>query len=128
MMADYPLEPEMAKMLLYSPQLTCSQEILSIVAMLSTPNPFMRPREAAKAADEAKARFTHVDGDHLTLLNVYHAYKNNQESSAWCYDNFLNHRSMKSADSVRALNCRGNPPDCIRSAHGLHTDCIRSAE
>ena len=102
MMAEFPLDPELAKMLLYSPQLTCSNEILSIVAMLNTPNPFMRPREAAKAADEAKARFQHTDGDHLTLLNVYHAYKNNQESSAWCYDNFLNHRSMKSADSVRA--------------------------
>jgi len=65
-------------MLLYSPQLSCSNEILSVVWMRNTPNPFMRPREAAKAADEAKARFQHVDGDHLTLLNVYHAWKNNQ--------------------------------------------------
>lgn len=40
-------------------------------------------------------------GDHLTLLNVYHAYKQNQESSDWCYDHFLNHRSIKAADSVR---------------------------
>lgn len=30
--------------------------------MLSVPNVFMRPREAAKAADEAKARFAHIDG------------------------------------------------------------------
>ncbi len=30
--------------------------------MLAVPNVFMRPREAAKAADEAKARFTHIDG------------------------------------------------------------------
>jgi pre-mRNA-splicing factor ATP-dependent RNA helicase DHX15/PRP43 len=85
-----------------SSQLNCSNEILSIVAMLNTPNPYLRPKEAAKAADEAKARFQHTDGDHLSLLNTYHAYKNNQESAAWCYDNFLNHRSMKSADSVRA--------------------------
>ncbi len=40
----------------------CSNEILSIAAMLSVPNVFMRPREAAKAADEAKARFAHIDG------------------------------------------------------------------
>jgi len=102
MMAEFPLDPQLAKMLLYSleltrdcprlpaghcpqakmllysPQLSCSNEILSVVSMLNTPNPFMRPREAAKAADEAKARFQHVDGDHLTLLNVYHAWKNNQ--------------------------------------------------
>jgi pre-mRNA-splicing factor ATP-dependent RNA helicase DHX15/PRP43 len=43
-----------------------------------------------------------VAGDHLTLLNVYHAYKQNQESADWCYDNFLNHRSLKAADSVRS--------------------------
>ena len=35
----------------------------------------MRPNEAKKAADEAKMKFAHIDGDHLTLLNVYHAYK-----------------------------------------------------
>jgi len=40
----------------------CSNEIISIAAMLSVPNVFMRPREAAKAADEAKAPFAHVDG------------------------------------------------------------------
>ena len=43
----------------------CSNEILSIAAMLSVPNVFMRPREAAKAADEAKARFAHIDGQPL---------------------------------------------------------------
>merc|ERR1719409_2408750 len=102
MMAEFPLDPQLAKMLLYSPQLNCSNEILSITAMLNTPNPFMRPRENQRAADEAKGRFNHVDGDHLTLLNVYHAWKNNQESASWCYDNFINARSMKSADSVRA--------------------------
>ena len=102
MMAEFPLDPQLAKMVLYSPQLNCSNEILSITAMLNTPNPFMRPRESQRPADEAKARFNHVDGDHLSLLNVYHAWKNNQESTSWAYDNFLNARSMKSADSVRA--------------------------
>ncbi|KAK8975126.1 hypothetical protein V6N11_058175 [Hibiscus sabdariffa] len=57
--------------------------------------------EAQKAADEAKARFGHIDGDHLTLLNVYHAYKQNNEDQSWCYENFINHRALKSADNVR---------------------------
>ncbi|KAK9013630.1 hypothetical protein V6N11_041631 [Hibiscus sabdariffa] len=72
-----------------------------IAAMLSVPNCFVRPREAQKAADEAKARFGHIDGDHLTLLNVYHAYKQNNEDQSWCYENFINHRALKSADNVR---------------------------
>ena len=33
--------------------------------MLSVPNVFLRPREAARAADEAKAKFIHIDGEHF---------------------------------------------------------------
>uniref|UniRef100_A0A0B7B8W3 RNA helicase n=2 Tax=Arion vulgaris TaxID=1028688 RepID=A0A0B7B8W3_9EUPU len=57
--------------------------------------------EVKKAADESKMRFAHIDGDHLTLLNVYHAFKQNHEDPQWCYDNFVNYRSLKSADNVR---------------------------
>jgi len=61
----------------------------------------VRPADVKKQADESKMRFAHIDGDHLTLLNVYHAFKQNQESMQWCYDNFINYRSLKSADNVR---------------------------
>jgi pre-mRNA-splicing factor ATP-dependent RNA helicase DHX15/PRP43 len=81
--------------------LLCVLQMLTIVAMLSVPNIFMRPKEAAKAADEAKAQFAHTDGDHLTLLNAYYAYKQNGESKEWCYDNYINYRSIQSADNVR---------------------------
>ncbi|KAM3229281.1 hypothetical protein ACQJBY_060269 [Aegilops geniculata] len=101
MMSEFPLDPQMSKMLVISPRYNCSNEILSISAMLSVPNCFLRPREAQKAADEAKARFGHIDGDHLTLLNVYHAYKQNNEDPTWCYENFVIARAMKSADNVR---------------------------
>jgi pre-mRNA-splicing factor ATP-dependent RNA helicase DHX15/PRP43 len=82
--------------LLTSVGLLCDNQFLSLV-----PNCFVRPREAQKAADEAKARFGHIDGDHLTLLNVYHAYKQNNDDPSWCYENFVNHRALKSADNVR---------------------------
>jgi pre-mRNA-splicing factor ATP-dependent RNA helicase DHX15/PRP43 len=100
-MSEFPLDPQLAKMLLISPKYACSNEILSVVAMLSVPRVFIRPPEAKKAADEAKDRFSHIDGDHLTLLNVYHAYKQNNADQNWCYDNFLGFRSLKSADNVR---------------------------
>ena len=48
---------------------------LSFSFSLSVPQIFVRPTEAKQQADEAKMRFAHIDGDHLTLLNVYHAYK-----------------------------------------------------
>ncbi|XP_071947736.1 putative pre-mRNA-splicing factor ATP-dependent RNA helicase PRP1 [Antedon mediterranea] len=101
MMAEFPLDPQLAKMVIASAQYNCSNEILSVTAMLSVPQCFVRPNEAKKAADDAKMRFAHIDGDHLTLLNVYHAFKQSNEDPQWCYDNFIQYRSMKSSDNVR---------------------------
>lgn len=80
-MAEFPLDPQLAKMLVASTDLNCSNEILSIVAMLSVPQCFVRPNEIKKQADDAKNRFAHIDGDHLTLLNVYHAFKQSKNFS-----------------------------------------------
>lgn len=103
--AEFPLDPQLAKMLLESPKHRCSNEMLSIAAMLSVPIVFVRPKEQAKEADEAKGRFSHLDGDHLTLLNVFHAYKQHTtggiDPGSFCYDNYINARSMRSAESVR---------------------------
>lgn len=75
--------------------------MLSIVAMLSVPNVFMRPKDKMYEADEAKAQFSHSDSDHLTLLNAYHAYKQSGDSKEWCYENYINYRSIQAAESVR---------------------------
>lgn len=58
----------------------------------AVPQVFMRPLEAKKAADEAKMRFAHIDGDHLTMLNVYHAFKQNMEDPQVCFRLFLRAR------------------------------------
>ncbi|KAJ9126636.1 DEAH-box ATP-dependent RNA helicase prp43 [Naganishia onofrii] len=100
-MAEFPLDPQLAKMLICSPEFGCSNEILSLTAMLSVPNVFVRPNNARKEADQAKAQFTHPDGDHLTLLNVYHAFKQNEGDKNWAWQNFLSARSLQQADNVR---------------------------
>ena len=41
------------------------------------------------------------DGDHVTLLNAYAAYEENGKKQDWCWENYLQHRSLKSAESVR---------------------------
>ncbi|RAL42057.1 hypothetical protein DM860_011840 [Cuscuta australis] len=100
-MSEFPLDPQMAKTLVVSPQFSCSNEILSLCAMLSAPNCSIQPKEGQKTADEAKGRFSHIDGYHITLLNVYNAYKQNNGDLLWCYENFINHRILKFADNVR---------------------------
>ncbi|TYZ65841.1 hypothetical protein PybrP1_008088 [[Pythium] brassicae (nom. inval.)] len=100
-MAMLPVHPQLAKMLIASVEYQVPQEVATLVAMLSSPEPFVRPKNDGKAADAAKATFSHVDGDHLTLLNVFHAYKLNNCDANWCYENFLNHRSLAAAANVR---------------------------
>ena len=102
-MSDLPLDPQLAKMIIASPEYGCSEEILSIVACMSVPQIFMRPREAAKAADEAKAQFAQSDSDHITLLNAFASYEAvpRAQRKQWCWDNFINERSIQSAENVR---------------------------
>lgn len=102
--SDFPLDPTLAVMLISSPEFYCSNEILSITALLSVPQIFVRPASNRKRADEMKNLFAHPDGDHLTLLNVYHAFRGSDAQAnpkQWCHDHFLSLRALQSADNVR---------------------------
>ncbi len=44
-MAEFPLDPNLSKMLLTSVDLGCSDEIITIVAMLSVQAVFYRPKD-----------------------------------------------------------------------------------
>lgn len=100
-MAEFPLEPSLSKMLIVSAELGCSDEILTIVAMLSVENPFYRPKEKAAQADMKKAKFHQAEGDHLTLLAVYQAWAASKFSNPWCFENFIQSRSIRRAQDVR---------------------------
>ncbi|CAI6243729.1 unnamed protein product [Periconia digitata] len=102
--SGFPLDPALAVMLITSPEFYCSNEILSLTALLSVPQVFVRPANNRKRADEMKELFTHPDGDHLTMLNVYHAFKSEQAQEnpkQWCHDHFLSFRALQQADNVR---------------------------
>ncbi|KAI9375740.1 P-loop containing nucleoside triphosphate hydrolase protein [Aspergillus egyptiacus] len=100
-MADFPMEPALAKVLIASVDLGCSEEMLSIVAMLSIQSVFYRPKEKQQQADQKKAKFHDPHGDHLTLLNVYNAWKKSNFNNAWCFENFIQARSIRRAQDVR---------------------------
>lgn len=100
-MAEFPLEPNLSKMLIMSVHLQCSDEILTIVSMLSMQNVFYRPKDKQALADQKKAKFNQAEGDHLTLLAVYNSWRNNKFSNAWCYENFVQIRTLKRAQDVR---------------------------
>eukprot|EP00271_Cylindrocystis_brebissonii_P004980 TRINITY_DN16937_c0_g1_i1.p1 TRINITY_DN16937_c0_g1~~TRINITY_DN16937_c0_g1_i1.p1 ORF type:complete len:1286 (+),score=225.88 TRINITY_DN16937_c0_g1_i1:549-3860(+) len=100
-MAEFPLEPPLSKMLIASVDLGCSDEILTIIAMLQAQNIFYRPREKQAQADQKRAKFFQPEGDHLTLLAVYEAWKAKAFSGPWCFENFVQSRSLRRAQDVR---------------------------
>ncbi|XP_072027781.1 LOW QUALITY PROTEIN: putative pre-mRNA-splicing factor ATP-dependent RNA helicase PRP1 [Amphiura filiformis] len=100
MMAEFPLDPQLSKMLIASIDHNCTKEILIITAMLTVPQCFVRPDEAMGAADDTNKRFAHVHGDHLMLLNVFNNNNNTHETFQWCQDNFVQYQSLKSANNI----------------------------
>uniref|UniRef100_A0A671VM48 RNA helicase n=1 Tax=Sparus aurata TaxID=8175 RepID=A0A671VM48_SPAAU len=96
-MAELPVDPMLSKMILASEQYKCSNEVLTIAAMLSVNNSiFYRPKDKVVHADNARMNFVVPGGDHLVLLNVY-----TQNRRCWCYENFIQFRSMRRARDVR---------------------------
>lgn len=108
-MAEMPLDPKMAKVVLESVKFRCTQEVLSIAAMTSIATPFIIPdegRSTAGAQGELERRkFTAEEGDHLTLLNLYNAFVNprvGKQSSKWCSQHKVNFRALSRAVNIRS--------------------------
>ncbi|KAL7069181.1 putative DHX8/prp22-type ATP-dependent RNA helicase [Cryptosporidium serpentis] len=100
-MAELPMSPNLSKMVLSSVDLGCSDEIITITSMLSVQNVFYRPKDKQATADRHKSKFHHSYGDHLTYLNIYNSWQRQRYSVPWCYENFLQSRSLKKAQDVR---------------------------
>lgn len=100
-MSKFPLQPSLCKILLIAAQNGCSEEMVTIVSMLSVPQVFYRPKERLKESDLARSRFFVPESDHLTLLNVYSQWKSNRFSHRWCSKNFLQFKSLQRAREIR---------------------------
>ncbi|KAH6765458.1 RNA helicase family protein [Perilla frutescens var. hirtella] len=102
-MSEFPLDPMLSKMIVVSEKYSCSDEIISIAAMLSIGNSiFYRPKDKQVHADNARLNF-HMGnvGDHIALLKVYSSWKETNFSTQWCYENYIQVRSMKRARDIR---------------------------
>lgn len=102
-MAEFPLDPMMAKALLASEQFGCVEEVMTVCAMLSVNNAiFYRPKDKAVHADTARLNFARGGGgDHIVLLNVYNQWVETNYSTQWTYENFVIARALKTARDVR---------------------------
>ncbi|KAG6991129.1 pre-mRNA-splicing factor ATP-dependent RNA helicase-like protein cdc28 [Physcia stellaris] len=102
-MAEFPTDPMLAKAILAADKYGCVDDLLSIVSLLGEASTlFIRPKDKKIYADSARARFTHKDGgDHLTLLNIWNEYVDNDYSIQWCQQNYIQPKSLRRARDVR---------------------------
>jgi ATP-dependent RNA helicase DDX35 len=118
LMCELPLEPCLARMLLYAggvgvtPSSTgvshvkCSEEAITLAAMLSVDNIFITPSttHGRHVAEQTKLHFAVHEGDPLTLINVYNAFAavRRMEPAAWAKRYYLNLRALARAKDIRA--------------------------
>ena len=102
-MAELPLAPLLAKMVLGAAEFSCTEEALSIAAMLQVENVFIRPARGDQKvnAERCRRKFSVLEGDHITLLNVYAAFIKFGRSSQWCRQNFVHYKGMCRAVEIR---------------------------
>ena len=102
-MAEFPLHPMFAKMLLVSAKFNCSEEALTIAAMLQVQNIFIQPGFGQRAlqARKAKHSFSFEEGDLISYLNVYNSLIRNGKVRSWADRNYLNYKGLLRAVEVR---------------------------
>ncbi|MER5861904.1 ATP-dependent RNA helicase HrpA [Kitasatospora sp. NPDC002040] len=100
-LAQLPLDPRMARMVIEADRLGCVRDVMVIAAALSIQDPRERPAEKRQAADERHRRFNSETSDFLAFLSMWRYVKEQQKelsSSAFrrmCKSEFLNYLRIR---------------------------------
>jgi ATP-dependent helicase HrpA len=79
-LAQLPVDPRMARMVLEADRVGCVREVLVIAAALSIQDPRERPMERQQAADEKHRRFADPGSDFLAYLNLWEYLQDQQRA------------------------------------------------
>lgn len=102
-MAEFPLDPMLAKVMVASDQYGVSEDVITVCAMLTCGGAvYYRPKDKQVHADNAHNNFHRGNvGDHIALMHVYNAWQESGHSTQWCYENFVQIRELKRARDIR---------------------------
>jgi pre-mRNA-splicing factor ATP-dependent RNA helicase DHX38/PRP16 len=120
-MVEFPLEPTLAKMLITAEEFGCTNEVATVVSMLSVPQVFYRPKDREEESDATREKFYVPESDHLTLLNVYRQWESHKHSAAWCTEHFIHAKALRKAREVREQLL-----DIMRQQKMLITSCTEA--
>jgi len=127
-MAQLPVDPRYAKVIISASELGCLREITIIMSLLSGDSVFCSSASDREQANEAKRKFFSPFGDHITLLNVYRAFHQANHKKKWCQVNYFNYKGLTFASKVydQLITVCQNAGMQITSC-GNNVDTIRQA-
>ncbi|MFY1575482.1 ATP-dependent RNA helicase HrpA [Verrucosispora sp. WMMD703] len=100
-LAQLPVDPRLARMVLEGERNGCATEVMVIAAALSIQDPRERPAEKQAQADQAHARFADAESDFVAYLNLWRYLREQQRalsSSAFrrmCRAEYLNYLRVR---------------------------------
>ena len=100
-LAQLPVDPRLAKMLLSAVDFGSVYEVMIIVSALSIQDPRERPTDKQQASDEKHRRFADKKSDFLAFLNLWHYVQEQQKELTknqfrrQCQKDFLNYLRIR---------------------------------
>ena len=100
-LAQLPVDPRLAKMILSAVNFGCVYEMMIIVSALSIQDPRERPQEKQQASDEKHRRFADKKSDFLAFLNLWYYLQEQQKALSknqfrrQCQKDFLNYLRIR---------------------------------
>lgn len=131
-LAQLPIDPRLAKMLLEARKHSCIKEIMIITSALSIQDPRERPLNKQQSADEKHQRFIDKNSDFMSYINLWQYIQEQQKQLTnnqfrqMCRKEFLNYLRLKEwqdvytqiRQTVKQLNFAINSEDSdYRSIH-----------
>lgn len=103
--SKFPIECCYARALIASTFFNVSNEMETLVAMVSTESPWVNvnkyDEDKRAFLDKTKVEFCDRFSDHMTLLNIYKEYEHNNYSDEWANKHFLHIRALRQARNIR---------------------------
>ncbi len=100
-LAQLPVDPRFARMLMAAGQWNCLQEMLIIISALSVQDPRERPADKQQAADQKHREHWHDHSDFLAYVKLWNTYEeqrqilSNSQCQKWCKQHYLVYNRMR---------------------------------
>jgi ATP-dependent helicase HrpA len=107
-LAQLPVDPRLARMVIEADRQDCVAEVMVIAAALSIQDPRERPSDRQQQADEKHGRFTDKESDFFSYLNLWRYLRDQQRELSGnqfrrlCRSEFLNYLRVREWQDIYA--------------------------